>query len=157
MMSSDFEAYRQAKEQIAQLEAEMAEFRASSRELEQELELELEESEERHKSSQMKINQLTLELDQVKVCIYCYCKTLFQFFFVLGGGDKHLHDDPFFNENINNQTFRKNTGYYRKSLQRLNHRFNVRSARFRTRTRNPVTAYVKLKWPTMIWNVQNGK
>ncbi|KAF5096232.1 hypothetical protein DV451_004343 [Geotrichum candidum] len=66
MMSSDFEAYRQAKEQIAQLEAEMAEFRASSRELEQELELELEESEERHKSSQMKINQLTLELDQVK-------------------------------------------------------------------------------------------
>lgn len=67
MVSSDFEDYRQAKEQIAQLEAEMAEFRASSRELEQELELELEESEERHKNSQMKINELTLELDQVKV------------------------------------------------------------------------------------------
>lgn len=69
MSTLDYEAYRQAKEQIAQLEAEMAEFQASSRDLERELELELEESEERHKNSQNKINTLTAELEQWKVCI----------------------------------------------------------------------------------------
>lgn len=69
MSTSDYEAYKQAKHQIAQLEAEMAEFQASSRELERELEMELEESEERHKNSQHMINTLTIELDQCKVCI----------------------------------------------------------------------------------------
>lgn len=68
MSTFDYEPYQQAKEQIAQLEAEMAEFRQSSRDLEQELELELEESEERHKSDQNTINLLTMELDQSKVC-----------------------------------------------------------------------------------------
>lgn len=67
MSTSDYEAYKQAKHQIVQLEAEMAEFRASSRELERELELELEESEERHKNSQHMINSLMMELDQFKV------------------------------------------------------------------------------------------
>lgn len=45
----DVEQFRRAKEQIAHLEAELADFQASSRELERELELELEESEEQHK------------------------------------------------------------------------------------------------------------
>lgn len=67
MSAADYEAYKRAKDQIAQLEAEMAEFQASSRELERELELELEESEERHKNSQHMIDTLKLELDQVKV------------------------------------------------------------------------------------------
>lgn len=66
MSTVDYEGYMQAKHQIAQLEAEMAEFRASSRELEKELELELEESEERHKASQETINNLTLELENYK-------------------------------------------------------------------------------------------
>lgn len=66
MSNIDYEAYQRAKHQIAQLEAEMADFRASSRELESELELELEESEMRHKASQDMINNLTLELDQCK-------------------------------------------------------------------------------------------
>ncbi|KAF5114647.1 hypothetical protein DV113_000302 [Geotrichum candidum] len=66
MSRSDFEAYKQAKDQIAHLEAEMAEFQASSRELERELEMELEESEERHKSLQNTINVLNHELDEYK-------------------------------------------------------------------------------------------
>jgi hypothetical protein len=69
MSRSDFEAYKQAKDQIAQLEAEMAEFQASSRELERELEMELEESEERHKTLQNTINMLNLELGEYKVCL----------------------------------------------------------------------------------------
>lgn len=63
----DQHEYQQAKEQIAQLEAELAEFQASSRELERELELELEESEERHKESQYTINKLNAELNDFKV------------------------------------------------------------------------------------------
>ncbi|KAF5099566.1 hypothetical protein D0Z00_001576 [Geotrichum galactomycetum] len=66
MSRSDFEAYKQAKDQIAQLEAEMAEFQASSRELERELEMELEESEERHKTLQSTINMLNLDLGEYK-------------------------------------------------------------------------------------------
>lgn len=67
MSLAEIHNYKQAKDQIAQLEAEMAEFRAASRELERELELELEESEERHKGLQNKINDLNLEVDQYKV------------------------------------------------------------------------------------------
>lgn len=60
------EGYRQAKEQIAQLEAELAEFQASSRELERELEVELEESENKHKQQQDKVDELTHELNEWK-------------------------------------------------------------------------------------------
>lgn len=70
MSTYEHEPYRLAKEQIAQLEAEMAEFRASSRDLEEELELELEESEERHKNSQNAINLLTAEVEQSKVRVH---------------------------------------------------------------------------------------
>lgn len=76
MSEFDYEPYQLAKEQIAQLEAEMAEFRMSSRELEMELEMELEESEERHKQSQTTINNLTIELDQWKVCIQSFTQNL---------------------------------------------------------------------------------
>lgn len=77
MSAADYETYKQAKDQILQLEAEMAEFRASSRELEHELEMELEESEERHKNSQHMIDSLTMDLDQCKVC---YTPVLFDTF-----------------------------------------------------------------------------
>lgn len=70
MSSSDNEGYRRAKEQIAHLESELAEFQASSRELERELELELEESEEQHKKSQFAINKLNSELDEWKVSLF---------------------------------------------------------------------------------------
>jgi chromosome segregation ATPase len=61
------EGYRQAKEQIAQLEAELAEFQQSSRELENELELELEESEQRHKRVQKKVFELNNQVNEWKV------------------------------------------------------------------------------------------
>lgn len=63
------DAYVKAKEQIAQLELELAEFRATSRNLERELELELEEAEEQHRISQDMIVNLTVEVDQWKVCL----------------------------------------------------------------------------------------
>lgn len=63
----DQQQFTRAKEQIAQLEAELAEFQASSHELERELELELEESEERHKKSELTINRLTIEINDWKV------------------------------------------------------------------------------------------
>lgn len=68
MASTENEQYDRAKEQIAQLETELAEFQASSRELEQELEAELQESEERHLQSQLQINKLNAEIDDWKVC-----------------------------------------------------------------------------------------
>lgn len=58
--------YRQAKEQIAQLEAELAEFQASSRELEKELELELEESEQKHKNLTNQVESLTGQVNEWK-------------------------------------------------------------------------------------------
>ena len=53
-------------------EAELADFQASSHELEQELELELQESEERHKESQLQINKLTAEVQAWKVCLFVF-------------------------------------------------------------------------------------
>lgn len=60
------EAYKQAKEQIAQLENELAEFQASSRELEKELEMELEESEQKHKHLNNQVESLTAEVSEWK-------------------------------------------------------------------------------------------
>uniref|UniRef100_A0A060T5T0 ARAD1C07568p n=1 Tax=Blastobotrys adeninivorans TaxID=409370 RepID=A0A060T5T0_BLAAD len=60
------EGYARAKEQIAQLEAELAEFQATSRELEREMELELEEAEQRQKGLEKKVNSLTADVSEWK-------------------------------------------------------------------------------------------
>jgi predicted nucleic acid-binding Zn-ribbon protein len=63
------DGYRRAKEQIAQLEAEISEFQVSSRELEKELEVELEESERRHKELEAKVERLSYEVKDWRVCL----------------------------------------------------------------------------------------
>lgn len=60
------EKYRRAKEQIRQLEAEIAEFQESSRELEAEMEQELEESERKIRNLELKTYELTEDRDEWK-------------------------------------------------------------------------------------------
>lgn len=55
------------KSQIATLESELAEFQASSRELEAELEKELEASEKQHRTLKEKNEALRYEVDEWKV------------------------------------------------------------------------------------------
>jgi prefoldin subunit 5 len=55
------------KSQIRELEAELADFQASSRELEQELEKELEASEKQHRDLRHKNETLRYEVDEWKV------------------------------------------------------------------------------------------
>jgi len=57
------------KSHIRELEAELADFQASSRELEQELEKELEASEKQHRDLRNKNEALRYEVDEWKVAI----------------------------------------------------------------------------------------
>ena len=57
------------KSQIATLESELADFQASSRELEAELEKELEASEKQHRSLREKNESLRYEVDEWKVSL----------------------------------------------------------------------------------------
>lgn len=57
------------KSHVRELEAELADFQASSRELEQELEKELEASEKQHRDLRNKNEALRYEVDEWKVVI----------------------------------------------------------------------------------------
>jgi predicted nucleic acid-binding Zn-ribbon protein len=61
------EALEYYKSQIRELEAELADFQASSRELEQELEKELEASEKQHRGLRTKNEGLRYEVEEWKV------------------------------------------------------------------------------------------
>jgi predicted nucleic acid-binding Zn-ribbon protein len=61
------EALEYYKSQIRELEAELADFQASSRELEQELEKELEASEKQHRDLRNKNEALRYEVEEWKV------------------------------------------------------------------------------------------
>jgi chromosome segregation ATPase len=61
------EALEYYKTQIRELEAELADFQASSRELEQELEKELEASEKQHRDLRNKNEALKYEVEEWKV------------------------------------------------------------------------------------------
>lgn len=61
------EALEFYKSQIRELETELADFQASSRELEQELEKELEASEKQHRDLRSKNEALRYEVDEWKV------------------------------------------------------------------------------------------
>ena len=56
------------KSQYEQLEAELADFQASSRELETELERDVEAAEKRERQLQQKVESLGYEVDEWKVC-----------------------------------------------------------------------------------------
>lgn len=56
------------KAQYEQLESELADFQASSRELEAELEKDIEASEKRERKLKEKLDKLTYEVDEWKVC-----------------------------------------------------------------------------------------
>ena len=56
------------KAQYEQLEAELAEFQASSRDLESELERDIEASEKRERTLQEKVESLGYEVEEWKVC-----------------------------------------------------------------------------------------
>lgn len=56
------------KSQYEQLEAELADFQASSRELEAELERDVEASEKRERHLQEKVENLGFEVEEWKVC-----------------------------------------------------------------------------------------
>jgi len=67
--SSDDEL-RYYKSQYEMLESELAEFQATSRELEAELERDIEASERRERSLKEKVDSLGFEVDEWKVCIH---------------------------------------------------------------------------------------
>jgi Skp family chaperone for outer membrane proteins len=58
------------KAQYEQLEAELADFQASSRDLEQELEKDVEEAEKRERILKEKVEALTYEVDEWKVRLF---------------------------------------------------------------------------------------
>ena len=62
------EALSWYKSQYEQLELELADFRESSRELEQELERDIEQAEKRERALQEKAESLNYEVDEWKVC-----------------------------------------------------------------------------------------
>lgn len=57
------------KSQYEQLELELADFRASSHELEQELERDLDAADKRERALQEKAESLAFEVDEWKVCL----------------------------------------------------------------------------------------
>jgi predicted RNase H-like nuclease (RuvC/YqgF family) len=57
------------KKQYEQLESELADFQASSRELEAELEKEIEASEKRERQLKEKVDNLRYEVEEWKVCL----------------------------------------------------------------------------------------
>jgi len=63
------EALAYYKSQIQQLESELADFQASSKELEQELEKELDASEKQHRDLRNKNEGLRYEVEEWKVCL----------------------------------------------------------------------------------------
>jgi predicted nucleic acid-binding Zn-ribbon protein len=70
------EALEYYKNQISQLEAELADFQASSRELEQELGKELEASEKQHRELRQKNEGLRYEVEEWKVRSYHCCDSV---------------------------------------------------------------------------------
>ena len=66
--SNDVNCLSYYKAQYEQLEAELAEFQASSRELESELERDIEASEKRERTLQEKVESLGYEVEEWKVC-----------------------------------------------------------------------------------------
>lgn len=59
------------KTQYEQVELELQEFQASSKELEAELEKDIEESEKRERNLREKAESLRFEVDEWKVCLPC--------------------------------------------------------------------------------------
>lgn len=70
--SSPAAALEYYKRQYEQLESELAEFQASSQELEAELEKDVEAAEKRERTLQEKVESLTYEVDEWKVCKVAY-------------------------------------------------------------------------------------
>jgi predicted nucleic acid-binding Zn-ribbon protein len=67
-LSSPEDAVRYYKKQYEQLEYELAEFQASSQELEAELEKDVEAAEKRERTLQEKAESLGFEVEEWKVC-----------------------------------------------------------------------------------------
>lgn len=66
------------KTQYEQLEAELADFQSSSRELEAELERDIEAAEKRERHLQEKIESLTYEVEEWKVCFLTFAQQMFK-------------------------------------------------------------------------------
>ena len=74
--SKDVNSLSYYKAQYEQLEADLAEFQASSRELESELERDIEASEKRERTLQEKVESLGYEVEEWKVCKDLYQQRL---------------------------------------------------------------------------------
>jgi hypothetical protein len=79
---SNAEAIAYYKAQYEQVEVELAEFQASSRELEAELEKEVEASEKRERNLKGKVETLGYEVEEWKVCFFLLLFDAIQFYVV---------------------------------------------------------------------------
>ena len=120
-MNDELEYY---KNQYAQMEADLQDFQASSRELEQELERDIEASEKRERQLKEKVENLGFEVEEWKVS-YGFCS-----------------------RNLNTDSRRPSTGKQRPKPTMRKTRWKKRSLRYETLTELSTTSFVISKWPT---------
>lgn len=147
---------RYYKSQYEQLEAELADFQASSRELETELERDVEASEKRERQLQEKVESLGYEVDEWKVSSkaepnenhYCCCCTMDPL--TSTDGDRYRPSTS----NLNRKPIRHKMPF-RRRLRRSVTLIERFSSNYEISKSPTMTLSGKLETPPLLWMILN--